>query len=201
MNQIKIGEFISAKRKEKNITQRQLAQMLNITDRAVSKWENGICLPDAGNMPELCRILGITVNDLFSGEVVDMNDNKKIEENLLNLKKENEEKDRRLLNLELAMGIPTTAIALSLMMIASLVEMPTIIKCTIIALAFALIITICVIAILIEQKAGYYECRKCHHKYVPTYAQVFFAMHYNRTRYMKCPECKKYSWSKKIIKK
>lgn len=201
MNQIKIGEFISLKRKEKNITQRQLAEMLNITDRAVSKWENGICLPDAGNMPQLCRILGITINDLFSGEVVDMNDNKKIEENLLKLKKENEEKDRRLLNLELAMGIPTTAIALALMMISSLIEMPTAVRVVIIALAFVLLITVCVIAILIEQKAGYYECQKCHHKYVPTYAQVLFAMHYNRTRFMKCPECKKYSWSKKVIKK
>lgn len=201
MDQIKIGEFISLKRKEKNITQRQLAEMLNITDRAVSKWENGICLPDAGNMPELCRILGITINDLFSGEVVDMMDNNKAEENLLKLKKENEEKDRRLLSLELAMGIPTTAIALALMMIAALLEMPTVVRGVIIALAFVLLITVCVIALLIEQKAGYYECQKCHHKYVPTYAQVFFAMHYNRTRFMKCPECKKYSWSKKVIKK
>ena len=52
----------------------------------------------------------------------------------------------------------------------------------------------------IEQKAGYYECNKCHHKYVPTYNKVLWAMHFGRTRYMKCPECNKYSWQKKVIK-
>ena len=88
MDQIKIGEFISSKRKEKNITQSKLAEMLGITDRAISKWENGICLPDASNIVELCKILDITINDLFSGEVVDMRDNeRKLEENLLEMVK------------------------------------------------------------------------------------------------------------------
>ena len=77
MDQIKIGQFISSKRKEKEITQSKLAEMLGITDRAISKWENGYCLPDASNIVELCNILGITVNDLFSGEVVDMRDNER----------------------------------------------------------------------------------------------------------------------------
>ena len=56
-------------------------------------------------------------------------------------------------------------------------------------------------AIKIEQTAGYYECKKCHHKYVPTYKGVFAAMHYGRTRYMKCPECKTKTWQKKVISK
>ena len=68
MDTIKIGKFISSKRKEKGITQSELAEKLYITDRAISKWENGICLPDAGTMPKLCEILDITINDLFSGE-------------------------------------------------------------------------------------------------------------------------------------
>ncbi|MCH5321791.1 MAG: DNA-binding protein, partial [Eubacterium sp.] len=56
-------------------------------------------------------------------------------------------------------------------------------------------------ALKIEQTAGYYECNNCHYKYVPTYKSVFFAMHINRTRYMKCPKCKKRSWNKKVITK
>jgi hypothetical protein len=56
-------------------------------------------------------------------------------------------------------------------------------------------------AIRIEQIAGYYECQKCHHKYVPTYKSVLFAMHVNRTRYMKCPKCYKRSWNKKVLTK
>ena len=76
MNQIKIGKFISSKRKEVGLTQMQLAEKLNITDRAVSKWETGRSLPDASIMLELCSILKITVNDLLSGEVVDMDNYK-----------------------------------------------------------------------------------------------------------------------------
>ena len=95
MDQIKIGKFISLKRNEKNITQSELAEKLNITDRAISKWENGVCLPDANNMPDLCKILDITINDLFSGEVVDMKDNeKKLEQNLLEMAIIKEQRDK-----------------------------------------------------------------------------------------------------------
>ena len=102
MDQIKIGNFIQQRRKEKKITQSKLAERLNVSDRAVSKWENGICLPDVSNISELCKILDISINDLFSGEIVDMRDNEKIlEKNLLELAKQKEENDKMLLFLEL----------------------------------------------------------------------------------------------------
>ena len=56
-------------------------------------------------------------------------------------------------------------------------------------------------AIRIEQTAGYYQCAKCGHRYVPTFGSVLWAMHFGRTRYMKCPECHKRSWQKKVIGK
>ncbi|WP_141768240.1 hypothetical protein [Streptococcus gallolyticus] len=56
-------------------------------------------------------------------------------------------------------------------------------------------------AVKIEQTAGYYECPNCHNKYVPTYQSVFWAPHMGRTRYMKCPECGKRSWQKKVLTK
>ena len=91
MDQVKIGKFIAQCRKEKNLTQAQLAERLNITDRAVSKWETGKGMPDASIMIELCEILGICVNELFSGEKLQMeNYNKRVDENLVELKKENE---------------------------------------------------------------------------------------------------------------
>ena len=68
MNQEKIGKFISECRKEKQLTQEQLAVQLGVTSKSISKWENGNCLPDASKYKSLCEILGITVNDLFSGE-------------------------------------------------------------------------------------------------------------------------------------
>lgn len=77
MNQEEIGKFIAKYRKEKNLTQAQLAEKLNITDRAVSKWENGKSMPDSSIMLELCEILGITVNELLSGEKITMENSEK----------------------------------------------------------------------------------------------------------------------------
>lgn len=91
MNQTETGKFIAKCRKEKKLTQGQLAEKLNITDRAVSKWETGKNMPDSSIMLELCEILGITVNELLSGEKVDMEGyEKKADENLIALKRKDE---------------------------------------------------------------------------------------------------------------
>ena len=86
MNQIDTGKFIASCRKEKGLTQAQLAEKLNITDRAVSKWETGKCMPDSSIMLELCNILDVTVNELLSGERIEMNNyEEKVNENLIEL--------------------------------------------------------------------------------------------------------------------
>ena len=91
MNQTEIGKFIAKCRKEKKLTQAQLAEKLNITDRAVSKWETGKSMPDSSIMLELCEILGITVNELLSGKEIDMESyEKKADENLIALKRKDE---------------------------------------------------------------------------------------------------------------
>ena len=91
MKQTETGEFIAKCRKEKKLTQAQLAEKLNITDRAVSKWETGKSMPDSSIMLELCEILGITVNELLSGEKIDMESyEKKADENLVALKRKDE---------------------------------------------------------------------------------------------------------------
>ena len=91
MNQAEIGKFIAKCRKEKKLTQAQLAEKLNITDRAVSKWETGKSMPDSSIMLELCEILGITVNELLSGEEIDVESyEKKADENLIALKRKDE---------------------------------------------------------------------------------------------------------------
>ncbi len=82
MNQTEIGKFIAKCRKKKKLTQAQLAEKLNITDRAVSKWETGKSMPDSSIMLELCGILGITVNELLSGKELGMESyEKKTDEN------------------------------------------------------------------------------------------------------------------------
>jgi len=200
MDQIKIGRFIAECRKNKKITQAQLAEKLNITDRAISKWERGKGMPDSGIMMELCKELDITVNELLSGERIEMKDyDKKAEENLLEMKKQKEEADKRLLTMEIVIGVLISIVFLALILIASFVEMKEWLRITLILTGFIPFIIMIPFAIKIEQIAGYYDCNKCKHKYIPTYSSVLWAMHVNRTRYMKCPKCNKRSWQKKVL--
>lgn len=202
MDQVKIGKFIAACRKEKNLTQMQLAEKLSITDRAVSKWETGKSLPDSSIMLMLCRELGITVNDLLSGEVVTMeNYNKEMEKNLLDMAKQKEDADKRLLSLEIFVGVLCTVIMLALTIVASFVQMEEWLRIVLILIGFAPFLIATPYMLKIEQMAGYYECGKCGHRYVPTYKSVFLAMHNGRTRYMRCPVCNQKSWQKKKLTK
>ena len=106
MNQTEIGKFIANCRKEKKLTQAQLAEKLNITDRAVSKWETGKSMPDSSIMLELCEILGITVNELLSGEEIDMESfEEKADENLIALKRKDENNMTMIFSATLLVGI------------------------------------------------------------------------------------------------
>lgn len=200
MDQIKIGRFIKQKRKEKGMTQSKLAEKLGVTDRAISKWENGNCMPDSGIIADLCKILNVTINDLFSGEVVDMKDNeKKLEENLLEITKLKQDREKQLMNLEIFIGILAAMVFLICAFVASFVNIENIYKILLIVLGLILFLVGCVICLRIEQTVGYYECKRCHYRYIPTYSNILYAMHIGRTRYMKCPKCHKYSWNRKVI--
>ena len=164
--------------------------------------ETGVCLPDAYNMPELCKILDISINDLFSGEVVDMKENeKKLEDNLLEMVSIKEQRDKELLKLEIFIGILVTINMFVLIFVAFFIDMQDWLRIILIIIGIIpFVIGLCY-AIRIEQIAGYYECSNCHHKYVPTYKSVLFSSHINRTRKMKCPKCNKKTWHKKILTK
>ena len=202
MDQVKIGRFIAKCRKKTNLTQMQLAEKLNITDRAVSKWETGKAMPDSSIMLDLCDVLGISVNDLLCGEVVAMdNYNKELENNLLDMIKQKEQADKRLLSVEVFIGITATIVLFALIFVAAFIQMETWLKISLIVFGFILFLAGCFYALRIEQVAGYYECKHCKHRYVPTYKAVNMAMHMGRTRYMRCPQCGKKSWQKKVLSK
>ena len=203
MDQIKIGRFIAEKRREQGLTQAQLAEKLSITDRAVSKWENGRTMPDSSLMLDLCKHLKITVNDLLNGEVVSMeNYNEKLEKQLLEVIKQKEEADKRLLNLEWVVGILSVVVLLVPCVIAAYAEnLADWQRILIVVSGFIPCMVGFAYAIKIEQVAGYYECKCCGHRYVPTAKAMWSSMHMGRTRYMKCPECHKKSWQKKVVSK
>ena len=96
MNQEKIGKFIASKRKENNLTQKELAEKLNVTDRSVSNWENSKCMPDLSLFEPLSKILNITINDLMSGEIVDDKNYKDtFEKNVVNVVSNIEKKQKK----------------------------------------------------------------------------------------------------------
>ena len=206
MNLIKIGKFIAEKRKAKNLTQLQLAERLYVTDRAVSKWECGRSLPDSSIMLELCEVLDISVNELLTGEELEMETyNKQAEENLIQMIKEKENSDKRFLNLEIVLGITGTLFLLAMLFTGILgyqyLGLPVWAMLLMKSVGFIVFMVAILFCVLIEQKAGYYECKECHQTFVPTYLQVLFAPHINRTRYMKCPHCGKRAYQKKVISK
>ena len=137
MNQIKTGKFIAETRKAQGLTQKQLADILEISDKTVSKWECGKGLPEVSLMLPLCSALNITVNDLLSGERVSQIEYiNKAEENMMNLIKENEENKKRMA-LSIICGIITVIAVCSLTVIASYIEMPTIARIALILFAAA----------------------------------------------------------------
>jgi predicted RNA-binding Zn-ribbon protein involved in translation (DUF1610 family) len=153
-------------------------------------------------MLELCSLLDITVNDLLSGEVISLeNYNKEMEKKLLEMVKQKEQADKRLLAVEVFIGITATAILFALIFGAAFVQMENWAKISLIVLGFALFLAGCFYAVRIEQVAGYYVCKECGYRYVPTYKAVNLAPHMGRTRKMKCPQCGKKSWQKKVLSK
>ena len=202
MDQVKIGKFIAACRKQENLTQAQLAEKLNITNRAVSKWETGKALPDSSIMLALCDILKISVNELLSGERISMDNNNQTNEKLLlDMAKELEQKNKTIwTSMWAIMIVSITALIAGIFIAALLIPEGIWQLVTILGICVFFLIP-CFYALKLEVSVGYYKCKNCGHEIVPTYTQALNAMHRGTTRYLKCPKCNKRTWCKKIIKK
>ena len=195
-----VSEKIKSIRIDNGISQRELAKKLGISNRAVSKWETGKTLPDSSIMLELCGILGITVNELLSGEEISMeNYNQEMENKLLELVKAKETADKRLLRLEIFIGFTAVIVLFACVFFAAFAEISTGLRIGLMVFGFLVFLAICFYALRIEQVAGYYRCAKCGHKYVPSYKAVAMAPHLARTRHMRCPACNQKSWQKKVV--
>ena len=202
MDQLKIGKFIAECRKQKNLTQMHLAEKLGITDKAISKWERGIAMPDSSIMIEMCGIIGISVNELLSGEKNGMeNINQRNEQLLLEMAKELEKKNKTIWSSMWAIMIVSITALFAGMLIAVFL-IPEGIWQLITVLSVCVVFLIpCFYALKLEVSVGAYKCKNCGHEIVPTYSEALWAMHSGTTRYLKCPKCSKRTWCKKVIKK
>ena len=202
MNQVKIGRFIAECRKKENLTQMQLAEKLGITDKAISKWERGITMPDTSIMLELCDILGISVNELLSGEKINMENNEqKNEQLLLDMAKELEKKNKTIWSSMWAIMIVSITALIGALFIAAYVIPEGVWQLvTILAICVVFLIP-CFYAVKLEVSVGAYKCQNCGYEIVPTYKEAMTAMHRGTTRHLKCPKCNQRTWCKKVINK
>ena len=191
MDQIRIGKFIAESRKSMNLTQRQLADALSISDKTISKWECGKGLPEVSLMLPLCAALEITVNDLLSGEKVSEVDyQKKAEGNMMDLMKENEE-NRKRMALSMITVVITIIAVCALIVIASFPDLPAIVRIILIVLSVAVAVAGIAAAAMLEIRAGYFECPDCKELFVPSMNEYIKSYHTFTKRRLTCPKCGK----------
>ncbi len=191
MDQIKIGRFIAEARKSQNITQKQVAEALSISDKTVSKWERGRGLPEVSLMLPLCEVLHISVNELLTGERVSESEyRKKAEENMMNLMQENEENKKRIA-LSVICGVITMIAVIALLVLSAYVEMPTPARIALIVLAAATAAAGIGAAVVLDVKAGYFECPYCKALFIPTMSEYVKGCHTFTRRRLTCHECGK----------
>lgn len=201
MDQIKIGRFISAIRKEQNFTQRQLAEKLNISDKTVSKWECGNGLPEVSLMLPLCDALKINVNELLSGErLSDDNYHEKAEENVMDLIREKEESKKKIILSAMVAGLTIIA-ALPMFIISGMLEMETWVRFLLIGIGLFVIIMGIIIACILDRDAGTFECQKCGTRFTPDMKSYIMGAHTITKRYLKCPHCGESSYCKHRLSK
>ena len=196
MDQIKIGRFIADRRKGMQLTQRQLADKLGVSDKTISKWECGKGLPEVALMMPLCELLNINVNELLSGEKLsDESYHKKAEENIMNLVKEKEESKKKII-LSTIVGVMCVVSVTTMVMVAGVFEMETAARIALIVIACVVLVAGIGVACVLDRDAGTFECRHCNTRFVPDMGSYIKGAHTITTRYLKCPECGKSSYCK-----
>ena len=203
MDQVKIGKFLSDERKAKGYTQKQLSELLGISDKTISKWECGNGFPEASLLLPLCNELEITVNELLTGErISQQNYKKKAEENMVNMIREKEENKQKIL-LTTMIGVISTITFVTLLLVVcfytDVITLP--IKMVLMVIAISVFGVGLYVAMWGDRKIGYFKCRNCNELFTPTFMQYNMGMHLLSTRYLKCPRCKTRTWCKKVMTK
>ena len=200
MDYNKIGKFIMSERKAKKLTQSKLAEKLFVSEKTISKWENGNGIPDTNILPKLCEILGVSLDELLNGERNVIENKQKNEQLLLNMAKELEQKNKIIWkSMWVIMTISIIALLVGVSLTAFFIPKGIWQLISVLILCVVFLIP-CFYALKLEVSVGAYRCKNCGCEIVPTYSQALNAMHRGTTRYLKCPNCKKHSWCKKVIK-
>lgn len=202
MDQIKIGNFIKECRKELGITQYELADKLNVSFKTISKWECGKGLPDVSLLLPLCNELKISVNELLSGErLLNEEYKNKAEDNLIDIIKKEREENKKKIMIEVLIGIPCIVSMLSLFIMAGLLNIEDYQRIIILIIGFICLICSIFGLCILDRNIGYYECKHCKERFIPTFGCYINSAHGITWRRLKCPKCGKVSNCRKKLNK
>ena len=195
MDIVKIGYFIRECRKNKNLTQKQLADKLYVEPKTISKWETGKGLPDVSIMKNLCNELGISLSELFIGDYIKEESNDLLIEKLIidELKKEKIQNKKKLIG-EILIGCAFIGSVITLILLVGIVSIATYLKIILIVLSFIFIFVGLFGLVLLDVNIGYFECAECHERFIPSIKDYVFGMHTLKKRKLKCPMCGKKTW-------
>ncbi len=201
MDQKQIGKFIAERRRAQNLTQRQLADALSISDKTISKWECGNGLPEVSLMLPLCEKLDINVNELLSGECLSETQYfEKAENNMLDLMKDRTSAKTKVIVTAVSTTITILSV-LALIFIVGFVEMPVGVRILQVVLAMMILFADLAVTLLIAVSTEIYECAACGKKFVPTLSAYLWGLHTMKRRKLKCPHCGKRCWDKSYLRK
>lgn len=195
MDIVKIGYFIRECRKNKNLTQKQLADKLYVEPKTISKWETGKGLPDVSIMKNLCNELGISLSELFIGDYIKEESNDLLIEKLIidELKKEKIQNKKKLIG-EILIGCAFICSVITLILLVGIVSIATYLKIILIVLSLIFIFVGLFGLVLLDVNIGYFECAECHERFIPSIKDYVFGMHTLKKRKLKCPMCGKKTW-------
>ena len=196
----KIGRFLTELRKSHNLTQEELGEKLGVTNKTVSRWENGNYLPPVEILQLLSNLYGVSINELLYGERLNTVQYKESAEEYIVgdlLKKRNEAKKR--IALSIIISVMTIISALSVILLSAGLPSPIWLKIFCIALAVIIIVLGISVCCVLTVDAGVYECPACGEKFVPTLKDFVFGVHTLTKRKLRCPKCGKKSFCKKRL--
>lgn len=194
----KTGKFIALIRKEKGLTQRELAEKLNLSEKTISKWERGVCFPDISLILPLCKCLEIDANELMTGErLQDKQYRINAENNLLKLMDKTSPKLKY--TISTISAIVTILITLGLILLAGFVIEEVWIKILVCVMSVLLVVSNIALILLVAVNTEVYECCHCGEKFVPTMREYLMGAHTMKKRYLRCPYCHKKGWNKCYI--
>ncbi|MGN0814157.1 MAG: helix-turn-helix domain-containing protein [Candidatus Coproplasma sp.] len=201
MDQRKTGKFIAQCRKDKGLTQRQLAEAIDVSDKTVSKWECGNGLPEVSLMLPLCEILEISVNELLCGERIQASDYKiKAEVTLMELIQEKQENKMKIILSGVVCAMMLVSVG-TMALVTGLCEIETGWRIALIVIAVIEILVGIPVGCVLEKSAGYYECKHCKERFIPTMSAYVMGVHGITWRRLKCLHCGKVSNCRKKLTK